>query len=1010
MKTSIRKKACILFAAVILLGNGASVGSTGQAEAASLKPGSIINGLTVSDWAKAEIEKAANYGLIPQRLLTADGRQPATREELCELSVLLCEKLSGQTASLPSVNPFTDTSNTEILKAYILGITSGTSVTTFSPNDVTNREQVATMFGRALLVLYPNNDYSTAGAPDFSDQADISSWALQHVLYMSKIGILKGSNGNFMPKPTTDAQKQSGYGMTKREEAIAITVRIYEKYKSTKASLTPLKTNLQLKSPRQLFSESLLSAAAPATNERDKLNNLDFASPVFRPVYSPKVTLLAACRYNSDGSRVYSSANNTVVRSDGAGVEPFKITLAPNAAKGAVKIIWQVSLAPFSGGPVTAMSPAPGGLLLSGSVSPQTTAFDIDFNKVKTAENTLLKKNATVTSGGLSISSAAVSGALSTAGASRYTAPVTYYVRAYLVGALGNSMGDAGSGMAVLYGDPIPAESGALSSLTGGAASFALKPAKAAGSVQYGTEFPNTFIDATERELSAPVYKNYSVLPAGFPAKTQELKIQVTQANPTGMSWRNSSGVVYEKSYFPDDAVFKDLSSITPLGIAIDFSTFAPASADMKDGQNIPYYIRAIAFTAGDVPGTVKASYSGAVLIKYTRPDYSKMIIYENKMIDPPSLPQIAQVTYTPVKWETEGWQYHYIVTRQPSVQEVFGSISSDTSPFTPYYVGAKLDFTPQPEDKSWWEAAWDAITGFFADLVSFITDLVNWVSEAYSGLKSGLISFAASALPLGEPFDSALKGALAGIVDYGLVSIGIPPTLPNFDELSEMGTDYLATMAMEQAGVPASGLVSKGVSTLAGGIGQSMQQSNTGAPNPLNWNFIKLDPDWLYTPAHLAVELYNPYGVPTPAGSLYFSVDRKLDLSKNGTDGAVTRLYAVYGSSLVEVFKPVYSVRIPALAPGQRLTVPVYLEEPTYNNGTPVDKSDFRLLYCTYDTCDFGMSITYDLPSAAEVAKSRGLPEVDTSSGYTRRYTYTFNRTGDSVSYQGAPETGWTK
>jgi hypothetical protein len=47
------------------------------------------------------------------------------------------------------------------------------------------------------------------------------------------------------------------------------------------------------------------------------------------------------------------------------------------------------------------------------------------------------------------------------------------------------------------------------------------------------------------------------------------------------------------------------------------------------------------------------------------------------------------------------------------------------------------------------------------------------------------------------------------------LASIGIPPTLPNFDQLANMGTDYLATIAMEQAGIPADSLAQYGVDQL---------------------------------------------------------------------------------------------------------------------------------------------------------------------------------------------------
>ncbi len=64
--------------------------------------------------------------------------KPITREEFCELAVLLYEKVTETAAAPVSPNPFTDTTNSQILKAYALGITTGTSTTTFSPNTLIN--------------------------------------------------------------------------------------------------------------------------------------------------------------------------------------------------------------------------------------------------------------------------------------------------------------------------------------------------------------------------------------------------------------------------------------------------------------------------------------------------------------------------------------------------------------------------------------------------------------------------------------------------------------------------------------------------------------------------------------------------------------------------------------------------------------------------------------------------------------------------------------------------------
>ncbi|MDD4833992.1 MAG: S-layer homology domain-containing protein [Lutispora sp.] len=183
-----------------------------------------------SSWAKPEIDEADKNGLIPDSLKGADMTKPITREEFAELTVKLYERTTGKTVLEVSSNPFTDTKNPEILKAYGLGITTGTSATTFTPKNQINREQVASMLSRAIRIMVPGADFSTAGAPTFTDEKNISSWALEHVKYMSKLEIIKGAVGKFMPKAVTSAEIASGYANTTREQAIAMSLRTFNKF------------------------------------------------------------------------------------------------------------------------------------------------------------------------------------------------------------------------------------------------------------------------------------------------------------------------------------------------------------------------------------------------------------------------------------------------------------------------------------------------------------------------------------------------------------------------------------------------------------------------------------------------------------------------------------------------------------------------------------------------------------------------------------------------------------
>ena len=79
---------------------------------------------SASDWAVPEIERAIENNLTVDSILN-NFRNNITRQEFCEISVKLYEKLTGKTAVPVSPNPFTDTNNAEILKATIWVLSKG---------------------------------------------------------------------------------------------------------------------------------------------------------------------------------------------------------------------------------------------------------------------------------------------------------------------------------------------------------------------------------------------------------------------------------------------------------------------------------------------------------------------------------------------------------------------------------------------------------------------------------------------------------------------------------------------------------------------------------------------------------------------------------------------------------------------------------------------------------------------------------------------------------------------
>ena len=169
-----------------------------------------------SSWAKSELDKAAEYGLITDRI-KGNMAGKVTREEFAEIAVKLYEKYTGLSATVGNAS-FIDTNNPEILKAANLGLVTGIGNNKYAPNDLVTREQMATILLRALKVINPSADFSTADVNLFADDNLVESWARDGVYYCSKAGIVTGV-GNNMFDPDGNAT---------REQAVIVCKRAYE--------------------------------------------------------------------------------------------------------------------------------------------------------------------------------------------------------------------------------------------------------------------------------------------------------------------------------------------------------------------------------------------------------------------------------------------------------------------------------------------------------------------------------------------------------------------------------------------------------------------------------------------------------------------------------------------------------------------------------------------------------------------------------------------------------------
>jgi len=171
-----------------------------------------------STWALEYIAAAVDNNLVPQNLLT-NFTNAITRAEFAALAVQLYENVTGREIAITRMNPFTDTTDINAIKAAEIGVTTGTgNGTTFSPNNTLTREQAATMISR-LGSAIQGGSLGIGGEWDlFADFDQISDWARDAVLEMQTHGIMGGvGGGNFAPR-----------GQYTREQSIITIVRLFE--------------------------------------------------------------------------------------------------------------------------------------------------------------------------------------------------------------------------------------------------------------------------------------------------------------------------------------------------------------------------------------------------------------------------------------------------------------------------------------------------------------------------------------------------------------------------------------------------------------------------------------------------------------------------------------------------------------------------------------------------------------------------------------------------------------
>lgn len=181
-----------------------------------------------SAWAIEEIDSARDAGIVPENL-DSQYQDNITREEFCEIAAALVESKTGETMAdvldqkeLTGRNPFSDTSNSDVIAMNALGVVNGSGGGRFSPNDEITREEAATMLTRLGKIMNLSGPESVELS--FSDADSISDWAYDAVGFVSSC--MDPTNNNYVMGGTGENRFSPKDPYT-REQAFASFMRLY---------------------------------------------------------------------------------------------------------------------------------------------------------------------------------------------------------------------------------------------------------------------------------------------------------------------------------------------------------------------------------------------------------------------------------------------------------------------------------------------------------------------------------------------------------------------------------------------------------------------------------------------------------------------------------------------------------------------------------------------------------------------------------------------------------------
>lgn len=655
---------------------------------------------------------------------------------------------------------------------------------------------------------------------------------------------------------------------------------------------------------------------------------------------------------------VYRTAGQFFINPKMGGQRWFRYELQVD---GAETILWQVSKYPFATDNDRPLSPV--GLLVSGVLDPDQNEFVIDFNAIVERLTGKLEEGE-----GL--------GATFQVEKGQVLLPqfqYTFYIRAVALDAAGNLLGDAGEGVSTGYGDPTIHVSADVSSNT-----VIIQTWVGEKSSQHQGQSSMPYIHQTEGIYVHPDDLMWRLQFRDRPANAvaHELQVATTPFSSSVSSYFDTSGLVY-REHVDYTSVYDDSWAMDHMLV---FNEFAPP-AESLGTSTIMYYMRMLFFVQDQfdssrqyvVPSETQIIYYNDLELSDNAADLTfaptQQITVES------GVPFTRVLSYTPVQWEDPNVGEYYEVSRRIMAQENVLSVVIDGK-----YVVVPFAFRDMFGDTSSIEDYQQRLDtylpvghevrikksepGVLDELGKILSYVYNSVKDGYEDLQNAVVNVVADNFPfLDDDQREALRDAIGVALDIGLTALGIPPSLPDFEEAFAKGFDYCLAIALEevcaQMGIPEDAIPDEVRERVSEEVARQIA-SQVSSGGGTQYSYLRPSTTRCYRPACVEVLVSNQSDQPTVGGALTVGYSVK------------NHFYSIY--------KPA-RLPIPTLDPGEQIVITCYL---TPNIDLPVVqyKPGFEYYYygkSDVKTCVFSVTARYNVKDAEVLALEQGLHEEST-------------------------------